>query len=257
MLITLSIVSHGQTGLVARLFDSIQTYCDGSSIEVVLTLNIPETLPFKLEQYSFPIFIIRNKQAKGFGENHNAAFGYARSRFFCVLNPDVRFISNPFPLLTDYLSNCGNGVIAPVIINSDGIPEDSARSFPTPFIILKKVFGLPHHGDRTGGHHNIDLTEPDWVAGMFMLFPWATYDRIGGFDEKYFLYYEDVDLCARLQLAGFKVLLCRSVKVIHDARRESHRSFKYFSWHLFSMMRFFCSAAFLKIYCKKLMHDRS
>jgi N-acetylglucosaminyl-diphospho-decaprenol L-rhamnosyltransferase len=249
-LITLSIVSHGQAGLVAELFDSIQTYCEGGSIEVVLTLNIPEILPFHLEQYHFSIIIIRNKQAKGFGQNHNAAFRYAKSTFFCVLNPDVRFTSDPFPHLTRYLSDSDSGVIAPMIINPDGMQEDNARTYPTPFIILKKAFGLYHHDKQTDAYPDIDVIESDWLAGMFLLFPWAAYDCIGGFDEKYFLYYEDVDLCARLHLAGFKVLFCRSIKVIHDARRESHRSFKYFRWHLSSMINFFCSSVYLEV-CRK------
>jgi N-acetylglucosaminyl-diphospho-decaprenol L-rhamnosyltransferase len=88
---------------------------------------------------------------------------------------------------------------------------------------------------------------PDWVGGMFMLFRRETFEQSGGFDQRYFLYYEDVDLCARLRLRGYEVAICPGAKVVHHAHRSSHRSFKYMAWHLASMLRFFLSVPFLKI----------
>ena len=86
---------------------------------------------------------------------------------------------------------------------------------------------------------------PDWVAGMFMLISSDCFEQIGGFNEKYFLYYEDVDLCTRLKLAGYKIVLCAGVSAVHDARRESHSSLKHFLSHLRSFIRFFLSPVYL------------
>jgi hypothetical protein len=86
---------------------------------------------------------------------------------------------------------------------------------------------------------NVDSISVDWIAGMFMLFPAAVFAKLGGFDEAYFLYYEDVDLCSRLRAQGREVLVSSGVSVIHDARRASHRNPKYLRWHLSSMLRFF------------------
>ena len=88
---------------------------------------------------------------------------------------------------------------------------------------------------------------PDWVAGMFMLFPHEVFQNIGGFDERYFLYYEDVDLCARLTLANYRILLCSTVSVVHDARRSSHKNLRYMRLHLTSMLRFFFSSVYRKL----------
>ena len=78
----------------------------------------------------------------------------------------------------------------------------------------------------------IDILYPDWVGGMFMLFSREMFSAIRGFDERYFLYYEDVDLCARLTLRGYKVCLTPKSKVIHQAQRTSHRNLRYLRWHL-------------------------
>ena len=252
MQISLSIVSHNQADLVAKLLDSIQNFCVGSIQEVLLTLNLPESLPFNIEEYSFPVRLISNACPKGFGANHNAAFALATGDYFCILNPDALFVDDPFPELLVCLSAEQNaGVVAPLITNSEGQLEDSARPFPTPFSIVGKVFGL--RSVYAAAITDRALFEPDWVAGMFMLFPRQVFQRLCGFDERYFLYYEDVDLCARLRLSGFKVLQCQSVKVVHDARRESHRNLQYFKWHMKSILRFFASASFLRLMILRLL----
>jgi hypothetical protein len=80
---------------------------------------------------------------------------------------------------------------------------------------------------------------------MFMLFPARVYAAVGGFDERYFLYYEDVDLCCRLRLAGHEVFLAPEAVAVHDGRRDSHRRPGYFLRHLQSMARFFLSPSYL------------
>ena len=73
---------------------------------------------------------------------------------------------------------------------------------------------------------------------MFMLAKRDAFREVSGFDEGYFLYYEDIDLCRRLRRAGFDICLVPSARVIHDARRTSHRSLRYLRWHLASMCRY-------------------
>lgn len=72
-----------------------------------------------------------------------------------------------------------------------------------------------------------------------MLFRSEDFRRLQGFDEKFFLYYEDVDICARAWKSGMKVLACPSVSVIHDAQRASRRNLQHMKWHAASMMRYF------------------
>ncbi len=245
--ISISIVSHGQARLVQHVLRDLNVLEE--PIEVILTLNIPESLPFQIEEFIFPIKIIRNDRRKGFGANHNHAFLSATGAYFCVLNPDIRLSANPFPSLVSCLEDGSVGVSAPKIVNQAGDVEDSARRFPTPWRIFNKV--LRRGG--TGPDYRLDQARvyPDWVGGMFMLLRSETFRQMRGFNERFFLYYEDVELCARLWLRNYKVCMCTDATVVHEARRQSHRDLKYLKWHVASMMKFFLSPAFLKILWSK------
>lgn len=243
-IISISVVSHAQIGLVADLLRDIEEHCKGSSLELILTLNLDETLPFSMDAFSYPIRIVRNALPMGFAANHNQAFTHAAGRYFCVLNPDIRLVNDPFHALLACLEDTSAGVAAPLVLGEGGGIEDSARRFPSPFRILCKVFGRRKGSDYAIGDEPI---HPDWAGGMFLLFPRDIFEKLGGFDRRYFLYYEDVDICARLRLLSYEVVVCPKARVIHHAQHSSHRSFKYMRWHLQSMMRFFFSPAFLRI----------
>jgi len=250
-IISISVISHNQAQLVSLLLDDIEKYSE-PAIEVILTSNISEVLSFKPVQYRFPLRVVKNVRARGFAANHNSAFGIARGRYFCVINPDVRFAEDPFPSLIEMLQSSSVGVVAPAVIDPGGNVEDHARKFPTPLSILKKAF---FRTNPIGNSVPSINTTPDWVAGMFMMFRSETFRDIRGFDERYFLYYEDVELCARLSSAGQGIRVCPDVKVIHEARRQSHREWRYFRWHLASMARFFLSRTFWSIWRHRLFAE--
>ena len=235
-MISISIVSHGQGGLVRDALADLSRQADPAQIEVILTRNIPEPLPFSAEGFAFPLKIIENVTPEGFGANHNAAFRCAGGEWLCVMNPDIRLPENPFPLLIKEIERLHAAVIAPAVLSPAGQIEDSIRRFPTPFSLASKLLG---RGDGRYAFAVGDETFPvDWVGGMFMLFRAEDYQRVGGFDEGFFLYYEDVDICTRLWQAGHRVLACPKVQVLHDARRASRRDFRYMRWHAASMARY-------------------
>lgn len=251
--ISISVVSHLQIQLIAKLLADINSYCNASKVEVILTLNLAEEIPFNSDDFAFPVKIIRNINPLGFGANHNQAFLQSTGRYYCVVNPDIRMNGDPFMQLIACLSDASVGVVAPIVLGANGEVEDSARRFPSPFKILCKVFG----GCKGGDYWMADKPfYPDWVGGMFMLFPRGVYEQLGGFDQRYFLYYEDVDICARLRLRGYEVLLCTDANVIHEAQRSSHRNLRYLRWHLTSMMRFFLSLAYWKLNFSKVISKR-
>lgn len=241
--LSLSIVSHGQIELVSLLLADIKMHCDAAALEVILTLNIPEQLPVTLETFPFSLTVIQNLVPQGFGRNHNQAFRRASGEFFGVINPDVRIGSNMFAPLLAGLSLPSVGVAAPLVVNHLGAIENSARHFPTPLTILCKLFGRCQGADYPIGQAPV---YPDWAGGMFMLFRCDVYRQLGGFNEKYFLYYEDVDICARIWLKGLRVALIPEAKVTHEARRSSHQQAAYLLMHIRSMARFFLSVTFFK-----------
>jgi N-acetylglucosaminyl-diphospho-decaprenol L-rhamnosyltransferase len=242
--LSLSVVSHGQVSLVREFLDDLEKQCRVEALEVLLTINVPEPLPDSFKHYTFPLTLIHNPTPLGFGENHNRAFKQARGDFFCVINPDIRINSNVFPPLVAALGDDSIGIVAPRVVDGSGVIEDSARRFPTPLKILCKLFG-----GCTGRDYEIrnEPIYPDWVGGMFMVLRRETYQRLEGFDQRYFLYYEDVDLCARARLNGLKVGLTPQASATHNAQRSSHKNLRYLWMHIRSMLRFFLSATFLKL----------
>jgi len=244
--IHISIVSHNHWYLIKNIFRDLDSLESKNRFQVTLTLNVPETESVDLSSFSFPIKIINNSSPQGFGDNHNQAF-YSSVRlksrhYFFVINPDVRIKEDVFSVLANNLQlNPEIGVIAPLVKNYSGEIEDSCRDIPTPWRIVKKFFGVREVNKCLNNQVSF---ESDWAAGMFLGFRSEVYDLLEGFDTRYFLYYEDVELCSRVWLKNYIVLINPVVSIIHDGQRESHRNIKYFQWHLKSMGRFFLSSSY-------------
>ena len=243
--IVCSIVSHHQGRLVRNLLSDLQEHCQFSRLSVIVTINESEALSFSEKDFPFKVLLIHNAKPKGFGANHNAAFQAARGDYFCVLNPDVRIPQDPFPSLCSSLTqDPQTGVVSPLILDQESNPCDNARLFPTPGRILKRL--LPFTKKTAYPLQSGELSV-DWLAGIFLFFPSPVFAAAKGFDERYFLYYEDVDLCVRLKLAGFRLVLNPAVFIVHQARRASHYHPRYLRWHLNSMLRFFLSPVYQKM----------
>lgn len=184
--ICVSIVSHCQSDLVIELITSLSHHCQNDNISLIITKNIPEASLFTSAKIPFPHTIIDNKHPKGYGANHNQAFlNSYTADFFCVLNPDIIFTSNPFPALLSILKNRSIGLAAPALYSSSGELQDSARRYPTIKRILLRRIRRNLDSYLTS---NETIIYPDWVAGMFMLFPTPVFDQINGFNEQYFMY---------------------------------------------------------------------
>lgn len=231
--VTVSVVSHGHGAMLPALLADLAACPEVGS--VIVTRNIAEP-DLKIIRAGWQINV-DNPLPRGFGANHNAAFRRSATPFFAILNPDVRLERNPFPALLAEIEGPNIALCAPAVVNPSGVLEDSAREFPSPFDLLLKLFS------RYEGRLDFRLGDSPrpapWVAGMFMLIRREDFLKQSGFDERYFLYYEDVDLCARLWKSGRRVMLCPNVHVIHDARRASRRDARHMLWHARSMARYF------------------
>lgn len=250
---SISIVSHGHKRFIVPLLQDLAAL-GRRDCELILTLNLQEDLGVDYDALPFPVVLIRNPTPKTFAENHNAAFVASQGEHFVVLNPDIRIVSDPFDAMLALLRKYPKSVCAPLIVNRHGGVEDSARNFPTPIFLVKKLidklFKLRLASDFVLAENDVSM--PDWVAGMFIVVPRTIYGSLGGLDEHYRMYYEDVDFCARARLAGYQVMVDGHVKVIHEAQRASHRNLRYLRWHLGSALRFFTSSVFLKIQLTRL-----
>jgi hypothetical protein len=231
--ITVSIVSHGQISLILPLLSQLDSYCHSSIEKVILTFNIPEEDLTFSNQYRFKLERIYNASTKGFGANHNSAFNLCKSSWFLVLNPDIRLDSD-VPSKLVKLADSDSALLAPRIFEPGRRQPEQHRAMVTPLEIVSRK--LPSH---------MAPAHPEWIPGLFMLFRHDVFASIAGFDEtRYFMYGEDVDICARLQLAGWNLQVVDHLNALHDARRSSHISLAHFRWHISSLIKWWTSPVF-------------
>lgn len=233
-MITVSVVSHGQgcllQGLIADLARS-----DGSlhwPNRLVITHNIPEKEAACAGALASRCHVIVNAYPKGFGANHNAAFAHCQTEWFAVLNPDIRLHPGVFERLISH-ARPEDVVLAPALVDPVTGLVAANRGLPTPWEIFRRRFP---------GWHQPEVAA--WFPGAFLLIRAEAFRRVGGFDERYFLYGEDVDLCARLRLAGGSLRYVPELQVSHAAQRSSHVRWRYLRWHMASLLRLWTSATF-------------
>lgn len=234
--VCVSIVSHGHCAMLLSLLSQLSKL-RLSVGQVIITHNISTDLKFDTASYPFQVTILQNPFPLGFGANHNQAFMVCDKPYFCVLNPDVEFIADPFKDLIKCLKNNAIGVVAPLVLNEKNVVEDSFRNFPTPISLLRKF--LTGYKGSFSLQSSDEIIFPDWCAGMFLLFRTEVYSSLNGFDESYFLYYEDIDICLRIWSSGKSVALSKAASIRHEAQRDSHRNFRYLKMHAISILIFF------------------
>lgn len=232
--VSVSVVSHGQIDLVNQLLTDLSRHC-APGLRVILTRNIPEPDPDLPPHWAHKLEIVVNEHPQGFGANHNAAFRQCETPLFCVVNPDIRLTVDPFPVLAATLQAPRLAAVGPLVRDLRGRAEDSARRFPTAGGLLRKLVAPSVGPDYPT---DVGTLTVDWVAGMFIVFRADAFRAVGGFDEQFFLYYEDVDICARLRTAGYSVAYEPGAAVIHEARRASRRNLRLMVIHASSAMRF-------------------
>ncbi len=241
--VSVVIVSHGQTYLVKRLLLSLHEADAMPCLEIIIIENDRRCATEFESSADLPISYFVNNHPKGYAANVNAAFSQASGRFYCAINPDVVILQDTFaPLMEDIREGRGD-IVAPAVVDHRDRLQDSARNLPTPWsLILRRLMPgrfLPANIEDLPEH-------PDWIAGMLLLMESKLFEELGGMDERFFLYFEDVDFCSRARLAGHQLFLNRKLRIRHEARHRSRRELRYAAWHLTSGYRFFRSDVYRK-----------
>lgn len=230
--VTVSIVSHGQMELILPLLEQLDRLCPTIVETVVLTHNVPEQSFLDAGAFRFELKRLKNLSPLGFGANHNQAFKLCTTPWFLVLNPDIRLTYDVVaPLIAG--AAIKSGLLAPRILEPGKTVHEPHRTLLTPLEIYsrrKPGYPLP--------------TQPAWIPGLFMMFRAQAFEQITGFDDRFFMYGEDFDICARLRLAGWDLQIDESLEASHEAQRDSHRSLQAFAWHVRSLLRIWTSRTF-------------
>jgi GT2 family glycosyltransferase len=177
--------------------------------------------------------IIPNGQNDGFAAGVNRGAGRTRGCYLLVLNPDTVVRPGLIDELAAWLeAHPDVAVVGPRILNADGSVQPSARRFPdlTTGLGGRQSWLARLWPSNWLSRRNLDWSrssEPvdvDWVSGACMMIRRSAFDGVGGMDDRFFLYWEDADLCRRLRSAGFRTVYEPSVSAVHEGSRASQHA---------------------------------
>ena len=196
-------------------------------------------------QQTYPkVQFLRNTHNVGFAKASNIALRRCKGDYVLLLNPDVYVQPETLSSMLHYMNQHSViGILAPQLRFQNGSLQYSCRRYPTPLVhFLKMIYPRA----RQVQHYlmkDIDHSSPrdiDWSLGAFLLVRREVLDKIGFLDERFFLYFEDVDLCRRAKRAGWRVVYYPKAVATHLYQQSSHRYFsKPFFHHLMSMYRYY------------------
>ncbi len=258
--LSIIIVNYNVKEFLQNLLHSIDKALQNLSSEIIVVDNASDDGSVELIKSKFPsVKLIENKTNLGFGKANNQALKIAEGKYLLLINPDAIVSEDTFTKMIEFLEGQKDaGLAGCKILNPDGSLQLACRrSFPGPWTSFCKVTGLSNLFPNSKMFARYNLTylnenqtyEVDAISGSFMLLKREVYEKLGGFDEQFFMYGEDLDLCYRIQKAGFKVFYVHTTQVIHykgeSTKRSSMDETKIFynAMHLFVKKHF--SSSFL------------
>lgn len=193
---------------------------------------------------------IFNNANLGFGSGHNLALRLAlgKSKYHLILNPDIYFGSGVLEKLFQYMENHEDiGLIAPKICYFDGSPQYLCKLLPSPLdlflrrigpAVFKKIFRrrLDDYELKFTGYDKI-MNVPH-LSGCFMFLRTNIFKRVEFFDERFFMYLEDVDFSRRIH-RHYRTVYFPEAIIYHDYKKGSYNSLKHFQYHIFSAVKYF------------------
>jgi GT2 family glycosyltransferase len=212
--ISIQIVTFNSGGQIEKCLESLQKNSPDSEVIIVDNNSTDDTLE-KVKKSK--IKIINESGNLGFGKAHNLAAIRAEGEYLVILNPDtILQTKNGFEKITEILENNKDfGLIAPKLIYPDGKTQKSVRNLPTFWGACREyLFGQKGAYDFYELKSN-GLCGVEAVVGACMVIKKDLFLKIGGFSEKYFMYFEDLDLCRNLKANNLKVVYYPEVIVEH------------------------------------------
>jgi len=225
MKISIIIVSHSQAGHLQQCLDSIRRFAGDIPHETYVVDNASTDRSIDVVEKGFPdVTLIKNQENPGFGRANNQALSRAAGDFVLLLNNDARLTPGALEaMLAAMEKNTDTGIISCRLENPSGVAELSFGKMPglkNDFVQKILQTGL------FSGFIQRKLSEPaypDWVSGAAMLIRSACLKACGHFDENFFMYLEDADLCVRARKHGWKVYYLPTASIKH-ARGESWKN---------------------------------
>lgn len=220
------IVNYNHSDVLMDCVESIYKTINEIEFEIIVIDNSSKDEGIEIVKEKFPkIKLIRNKQNVGFGSANNQGFKISKGETILFLNPDIVLSKSAVNDMLIYFNSHENiGALGPKMLSMDGTLQFSCRSFPdiwtglfNRYSLMSKIFKNNKFSTRyllTDFDHN-EIKEVDWLSGSCMMISRKDFKKVALFDENYFLFNEDVDLCKKLKNQGHKIVYYPYAKVYH------------------------------------------
>ena len=229
------IVNYNVKDFLQSLLLSLNKALKNISHEIIIVDNASTDGSVELIKNNFQnITLIANKENLGFSRANNQGLKNSNGKYLLLINPDTIVSEDTISEMINFFkNNPGTGLAGCKILNPDGSLQLACRrSFPGPWTSFCKVTGLSSLFPKSKIFARYNLTyldenrsyEVDAVSGSFMMFTREVYEKIGGLDEEYFMYGEDLDFCYRIQKVGYKIFYVHNTKIIHYKGESTKRS---------------------------------
>jgi GT2 family glycosyltransferase len=251
--VAIVVVSYNTRDLLVDCLASIIESTQGRQIECVVVDNASSDGSAEAARAACPqAVVICNSENRGFAAACNQAIRQTRAPMILLLNSDARLTGAAFDALTVcLLENERRGAAGCRVINDQGVAA-TARNFLTPFNQALELLGIKLGGrlrrthylrfDRRGPDSDLDSgldCGVDWLEGSCLMLRRAAFDEVGGFDEAFFMYSEDEDLCFRLRQRGWTICFLALAEVWHQGGASSARKRSEMLVHFYAgQMRF-------------------
>ncbi|MEW6506533.1 MAG: glycosyltransferase [Bacteroidota bacterium] len=233
--LSIIIVNYNVKEFLLNLLQSIENAKNNYALEIIVVDNASDDGSVELIKEKYPyVKLIVNKTNVGFGSANNQALEIACGKYFLLINPDAIVKENTFKEMIEFFERTQDaGISGCKVLNPDGTLQLACRrGFPGPWTSFTKVMGLSRlfPNSRLFARYNLTYLdenqtyEVDAVSGAFMMIRKELYQKIGGFDQQFFMYGEDLDLCYRTQKSGYKVFYVHTTEIIHFKGESTKRS---------------------------------
>lgn len=227
--ISFLIVNYNSSKVLAECINSLKNIAKKYSYEIIIGNNDNEFIELNDKK----IKIINNSKNLGFGKANNIIAKVAVGRVLIFINPDTHSFNFDFCDIINLL-NDDVGIIAPTILNNKGNYEkwSYGKTVSPLTIIANNIFKFKNLC------HDKKYCSVGWVSGAVFCIKRQLFNNIGGFDERFFLYYEDVDLCKRVLKLNFKIIKSDKFSVMHIGgtsmtKKSIQKKYYYDSQHLY------------------------
>ncbi|WP_196137747.1 glycosyltransferase family 2 protein [Aliikangiella sp. G2MR2-5] len=239
----ISVVSHNHQDVIIKL-GTLKDIAEIEDVVVICRDNVPVK---KLKDYceSLGIIYIANEKPLGFAENNNRNFKYyldalvpQDDEFFLVLNPDVMISKSEVNKLQKTMVNVSRSCILTIDLFLDKkftTRDDNIRYYPR-FIDFVRTFLFNSRETMLDRTQVLSKERRVWCSGAFLLMKQSLYRTLGGFNECFFMYCEDIELCYRANKLNVDVEYLSNIRAVHFRHRDSKKFMsKHFFWHVKSV----------------------